>query len=189
MNIATIPIASAQELFQLGQIAAQSGIFGDGVNPGTGVMIVMTCFNEGISPVEFTRRYDVISGKIAKKPRYMLVEFLQAGGRYKVEEYTDDTVAITFSYLDNTFTVRLTVEEMKARGIALGRNGNIKDNWRRFPRRMLFARCVSEGVGLVCPGVNVGIYTPEEVSDFTPAEIPLPSEEAEPTAPKEEPTH
>lgn len=184
----TTPIASAQELFQLGQIAAQSGIFGDGVNPGTGVMIIMTCLNEGISPVEFTRRYDVISGKIAKKSRYMLVEFLKAGGRYKIEEYSDDTVAITFTCLDNTFTVRLTIDEMKARGIALGRNGTVKDNWRRFPRRMLFARCVSEGVGLVCPIVNVGIYTPEEVSDFTQAEIPLPAEEVEPITPKEEPT-
>lgn len=31
---------------------------------------------------------------------------------------------------------------------------------------MLRARCISEGIRTVWPGVSVGVYTPEEIQDF-----------------------
>jgi hypothetical protein len=43
-----------------------------------------------------------------------------------------------------------------------------KDNWRNYPRAMLRARCISEGIRAVYPGCVVGVYTPEEVQDFQP---------------------
>lgn len=43
-----------------------------------------------------------------------------------------------------------------------------KDNWRNYPRAMLRARCISEGIRSVYPGCVVGTYTPDEVEDFKP---------------------
>ena len=41
-----------------------------------------------------------------------------------------------------------------------------KDNYKKFPRQMLRARVISEGVRAVYPGVLQGMYTPEEVQAF-----------------------
>jgi hypothetical protein len=41
--------------------------------------------------------------------------------------------------------------------------------WKQYPRQMLRARVISEGVRAVFPGVAVGLYTSEEVQDMTVA--------------------
>ena len=41
-------------------------------------------------------------------------------------------------------------------------------NWQKYPRNMLRARVVSEGVRTILPGVVCGAYTPEEVDDMEP---------------------
>ena len=171
----SLPIKSVQDLFQVGQVLAQSGLFGE-INPAAGVLVTLTCQQEAISPLDFLRRYDIINGKVAKKAKAMLAEFLAAGGRYHISTYTDKEVSIDFKYLDNTLTITTTIDQMVSSGIALGKNGKLKENWLKFPRRMLFARTVSEGVGLLCPSVTTGIYTPEEVSDFNAENTPLPAE-------------
>jgi hypothetical protein len=38
--------------------------------------------------------------------------------------------------------------------------------WKSYPRQMLRARCISEGIRTVYPGVTVGTYTPEEAEDM-----------------------
>lgn len=44
-----------------------------------------------------------------------------------------------------------------------------KDNWKKYPRQMLRARVISDGVRGVYPAVLQGFYTPEEVQDFAPS--------------------
>jgi hypothetical protein len=51
-----------------------------------------------------------------------------------------------------------------ARAKAAGLGG--KDNWRSYPRQMLRARVISEGVRATFPAVLNGMYTPEEVGEF-----------------------
>jgi hypothetical protein len=41
-----------------------------------------------------------------------------------------------------------------------------KDNWKSYPRQMLRARVISEGVRATFPAVLNGMYTPEEVGEF-----------------------
>lgn len=41
-----------------------------------------------------------------------------------------------------------------------------KENWRKFPRQMLSARVISEGVAACYPMATSGLYVPEEVEDF-----------------------
>ncbi len=57
-------------------------------------------------------------------------------------------------------TLDWTMERAKAAGLTG------KDNWRNYPRQMLKARCISEGVRAVFPGACSGIYSVEEVQDM-----------------------
>ena len=41
--------------------------------------------------------------------------------------------------------------------------------WKKYPRQMLRARVISEGVRTAYPGVLGGLYAPEETIDFEPA--------------------
>tara|TARA_R100000995_G_scaffold83974_1_gene61313 strand:+ start:59 stop:712 length:654 start_codon:yes stop_codon:yes gene_type:complete len=61
-------------------------------------------------------------------------------------------------------------------------------NWRNYPRQMLTARVISEGVRTVFPGVIAGMYAPEEVQDFDDAGRgdlkPIPTEPANEQTPE-----
>ena len=48
-----------------------------------------------------------------------------------------------------------------------------KENWRNYPRAMMRARCISEGIRTVYPACVAGLYSPEEVQDFAPAKGPV----------------
>ena len=44
----------------------------------------------------------------------------------------------------------------------------LKKNWKQSPRQMLHARCLTEGVRAMNPGLVAGIYTEDEIHDFDP---------------------
>lgn len=43
-----------------------------------------------------------------------------------------------------------------------------KDNWKKMPKHMLYARCLALGAQRIAPDKILGLYTVEEVVDFTP---------------------
>ncbi|MFN9897772.1 MAG: hypothetical protein ACK55Z_03035, partial [bacterium] len=72
--------------------------------------------------------------------------------------YEDAEVTGEFSHPQGgTVTITWTF----AQATKIGLTG--KDNWRNYPRAMLRARVISEGIRTVYPGCVVGVYTPEEV--------------------------
>jgi len=95
----------------------------------------------------------------------MLARFQQAGGSVVWKEYTNDAVTGLFTHPQGgSLEVTWTLVQAKSIGIAN------KDNWKNYPRAMLRARVISEGIRAVFPGCVVGVYTPEEVQDFAPAQ-------------------
>jgi hypothetical protein len=91
----------------------------------------------------------------------MLARFQQAGGKVEWTSYTDERVAAKFSHPQGgSIEVDWTMARAKTAGLG------VKDVWKAYPRQMLRARVISEGVRTVYPGVAIGIYTPEEVQDF-----------------------
>jgi hypothetical protein len=93
----------------------------------------------------------------------MLGRFQQAGGSVNWLERSDTKVSAIFSHPQGgDCTITWTLEDAKRAGLASG------DQWKKYPRQMLAARAISEGVRSVYPSVVSGLYTPEEVQDFTP---------------------
>ena len=175
-----LPIRSMAELVDLGNIYAQSGVFGD-INPAVGTVIAQFLYQTGTTPVDFAANYDILGSKISPKAKYLLARLLAVGGSYDIGVYEDTKVSITFSYGKVTRTVTTTIEDAERAGLTRDSKGRVKSMWQRFPRRMLFARVVSEGVGIVAPNVNAGLYTPEEVSDFDGRDVDIDDGEAVPT--------
>lgn len=135
---------------------------------------------EGMHPAIAARDYHVIQGRPALKADAMLARFQAAGGKVVWKTYTDEAVCATFSHPNGgSVEIDWTMERAKAAGL-MG-----KDNWRKFPRQMLRARVISEGIRTVFPGVAIGVYTPEEVQDF---DAPKPEPEViDVTPPKSQP--
>lgn len=141
---------------------AKSGLFGiKTVDQALALMAVAQA--EGRHPGSVARDYHIIQGKPSLKADAMLARFQQAGGKVEWKTYTDTNVTAVFSHPNGgTVEVAWTIEMAQRIGLAT------KDSWKNYPRQMLRARVISEGIRTVYPGVIVGEYTPEEVADFSP---------------------
>ena len=118
---------------------------------------------EGRHPASAAKEYHIIKGKPALKADAMLARFQQAGGSIQWLERTDQKVSAKFSHPQGgEVDICWTIEDGKRAGLTSN------DNWRKYPRQMLSARVISEGVRATYPSVVSGLYTPEEVQDFTP---------------------
>jgi len=116
---------------------------------------------EGCHPMQAMQRYNIVQGRPAKTANAMLSDFQGAGGKVKWIERSTTAAEAEFMSpgLSDPVTVRVTMEDAKRAGLAG------KQNWKNYPRQMLSARCISEGVGVAWAGARA-LYTPEEVSDF-----------------------
>lgn len=148
------------DIESMGIVAAKSKLFGF-KTPEEAMSIMLLCQAENMHPAVAMRDYHVIQGRPALKADAMLARFQQAGGTVNWKVYTDAEVTGVFSHpAGGSLEVSWTMAQAKSIGIAN------KDNWRNYPRAMLRARCLSEGIRAVYPGCVVGVYTPEEVQDF-----------------------
>jgi len=154
-----IPYSDMQ---QMAEVAAGSKMFGF-KNTQEALAIMLLCQGENMHPAVAMRDYHVIQGRPALKADAMLARFQQAGGSVTWKEYTNDAVTGLFTHPQGgSLEVSWTLQQAKSIGIAN------KDNWKNYPRAMLRARVISEGIRAVFPGCVVGVYTPEEVQDFVP---------------------
>jgi len=143
--------------------AAKSGLFGV-KEPDQALALMMIAQAEGMHPARAMQEYHVIKGRPALKADAMLARFQAAGGKVQWTEHTDKRVCGVFTHsAGGSIEIEWTIDRARAAGLT------DKDNWRAYPRQMLRARCISEGVRAVFPGVSVGTYSAEETADMEPA--------------------
>ena len=143
MSNALIPVADVE---RMAVAVAKSGLFGI-KTAEQGVALMLIAQAEGLHPAIAARDYHVIQGRPALKTDAMMARFQQAGGKVEWKVYTDAEVTGVFSHPQGgSLTVTWTLEQAKRIGLAG------KDNWKNYPRAMLRARCISEGIRSVYPG-------------------------------------
>jgi hypothetical protein len=149
-----------QDQQRMAQAIAKSGFFG--LKDEIQVLALMAVAQaEGRHPASVAKDYHIIQGRPALKSDAMLARFQSAGGFVRWVKYTDEIVTGIFSHPQGgELELSWTLAQAKAIGLAT------KDNWKLYPRAMLRARVISEGIRAVFPAVLVGEYTPEEVGDF-----------------------
>ena len=154
------PLVPYQDMERMAAVIAQSGLFGV-KNPTQALALMLLAQAEGMHPATAARDYHVIQGKPSLKADTMLARFQAAGGKVDWSEYTDTAVAGTFSHPSGGKVKIEWTMEMARKAKLTG-----KDVWQQYPRAMLRARVISEGIRTVFPGVLAGMYTPEEVKDM-----------------------
>jgi hypothetical protein len=154
-NLVTIP-----EMERLAVSISKSNLFGM-KTPEQALALMAIAQAEGMHPATAARDFHIIQGRPALKADAMLARFQAAGGKVEWTEYTDKRVAAKFSHPQGgTVEIDWTQERAKAAGLLT------RDNWKSYPRQMLRARVISEGVRTVFPGATGITYTVEEVQDM-----------------------
>jgi hypothetical protein len=185
-----------QAVEKMGKFFTASGMFGC-KNEAQGMVLAMACLAEQKNPLQIIAEYHIIDGKLTKRADSMHADFLRSGGRITWIRSTEEECSASFVHSEfspKPTILTLTKSEMVNSGVATGKSGQLKDNWRKFPRQMLRARIISEGVRMINPGLISGIYTPEEVSDFSPDAIieahveSAKEEQSKPEQPEPEPS-
>lgn len=176
-----LSLTSIDELERMGKIIAASNLFGlasKGDSPeavaAKGVVVAGLCQQEGISYMEFMRKYHFVNGKVDMRTDAMLAEFQHLGGTYTIQQSDSAGSIATFSFRGTTFQEKVLWDELCKEPEPpffeqVGPNKWVVTKNYAYPRKrsqMLWARCVSNGIRKVCPMVNMGVYTPEETSEF-----------------------
>ena len=84
-----------------------------------------------------------------------------------------DNAAISDLSRTGEVTIIRTMLEAIATGLATGANGKPKVNWERSGPQMLYARCMSEGVNVIDPGIKAGMTTSEEIEEVLENELAM----------------
>jgi len=174
MSTALIPVDQVE---RMALAVAKSGLFGV-KTPDQAMALMLIAQAEGMHPAIAARDYHVINGRPTLRADAMLARFQQAGGRVEWGEYTDRKVVGTFTHPQGG-SVRIEWTTDMAVSAGLTRN----PTWKSYPRQMLRARCISEGIRTIYPGVAIGTYTPEEAEDMAPQRTVRDMGDAEEVAP------
>lgn len=152
---------SIAELETMSKKVAQSNFLGTR-NESEIFTLFMIAQAEGKNPVQASMEYSIIQGKPALKSQATLIRFQKAGGKIEYIKRDDTECKIKFSHPQaGELIVSWTLETANKAGLNLN-----KDNWKKYPRQMLAARCIAEGVRALYPACLDGLYLVEEVQDF-----------------------
>ena len=173
----SMPVNTITDLVKAGELLSRSGMFD--LNPASGFVVAATCHQQGISLMEFHRSYHIVEGKPSMRADAMLAEYRKKGGKYKIEENSMTRAAATFEFEGQSLKFEYTMEDAKRTGDCYkGKSTEVKHVWQKRPDDMLWARMVSRAVRRLCPEINAGLYSPEEVGDFgdgpAPGAAPVP---------------
>lgn len=160
MSTALIPF---DDLRGMAFAIAKSGLFGM-KTPDQALALMLVAQAEGQHPATITQDYDIIQGRAARKTHSVLARFQQMGGSVEWHELTDNIADATFSHKAGG-KLRMTWTLDQAHRAKL----TGKDNWKNYPRAMLRARCIAEGIRAVYPAALGGMLVSEEAQDMPAA--------------------
>jgi len=160
MSDKALTVQTGLDLRSLGEVLARSGFFQDTKDAAQAIVKVLAGQEIGFGPVASMTGIYIVKGKVSLSANLMGAAVKRSGRyNYRVLELTDEAAEIEF-YEDGKAIgrSRFTLDDAKKAGL------NTSDNWRKYPRNMLFARALSNGVKWYCPDVTGGpAYTPDEL--------------------------
>ena len=158
------------EIMSIGEVMAKSGYFDDARQAAQAVVKIMAGRELGFGPFASMTGVSIIKGKPVITANLM-AGAVRAHPRYdyKVIALDDNACTLAF-YRDGVEVGRSKFDREDATAAEVGRMvapGTSGSMIKRFPRNMLFARAMSNGVRWYCPDVFTGaaVYTPDELGE------------------------
>ncbi len=162
----TMPsVVEMNQLLDMCKVLAQAPFY-QKLGAGGVMAIYMTAKELGL-PVMFALNGGLynVDGKVTMSAQTMAMMITKAGHQAKVVTLTNEACEIHFIRSDRdednaTFKYSFTVKDAERAGLMH------KDNWKKYPRDMLFARCMSAGAKKHMSDVLMNCYVPEELEDI-----------------------
>ena len=154
-----IALYGMQDLSTMANAIAKSGLFGM-KTPEQAMALMLVAQSENCHPATITQDYDIIQGKACRKTHSVMARFQQMGGKVEWHNLDEHEADATFSHpAGGRLRIKWTFEQANRAGLTG------KDNWKNYPRAMLRARCIAEGIRAVYPAAIGGMMVAEEAQD------------------------
>lgn len=185
MNVATMTDQEIDRLYRISKGLALSGMFKDARQADQAFTKILLGRDLGLSPTQAMTGIHIVEGKpqVAATTLAMFVKQTD-GCDYRVREHTEEACSIEFFQDGDSLGISsFTIQEARKAGLVRPRSP-----WENYPRNMLFARAMSNGVKWFVPQATAGIpvyYEGEIVEEATlsegvgtgePADVELPAE-------------
>ncbi len=175
MNSEALVKQDHDEMKATAQYFADSGFFSDARDVAKAFVKIKAGAEMGVSAMAAMTGIAIIQNKPVVGANLVASRVVSSGYKYRVNFVTDlasdgATIGCSIKYFDRNGDALgesvFTKEDAKAAGL-LG-----KDNWRKYPRNMYFARAMSNGQKWYCPDAlsGVTVYTPDELGGDVNAE-------------------
>lgn len=134
---------------------------------------------EGIDEATIAQEYDIIQGRPARKTHAVLARYQDSGGSVEFLQLDDKAAIAIFKHPKYPNPEGLKIEWTMERAALIKEwNNSLKNgqgdwdfltgkiNWQNYPRAMLRARCIAEGVRATYPRAIGGLMVVEEAQDL-----------------------
>lgn len=155
-------VRTAADALSIGEVFFKSGLFQDIKSVHQAVVKILAGQEMGISPMASMNGIHIIAGKPVVGAGLMAARVKSFGKYdYKVKQHDDKACSIEFFQGKESLGIStFTIEDAKKAGTK---------NLDKFPRNMLFARAMSNGVKWYTPDIyEQPVYVPEEMVDIKP---------------------
>lgn len=176
-------VANVNDVVRLGKVFFESGMFEDIKSMAQAIVKVQAGAELGIPPFQAMSGVHIIKGKPSIGAGLMAA-MIDKHPEYDFEVQKQDDKLCEIAFFKNG----------KKKGVStftldMAKNANLLNNptWKQYPQNMLYARAMSNGARMYCPGVFGGpVYVPEELESVT-EDISYEEEKREPV--KQSPDH
>ena len=153
----------------LGQLFAQSGFFTDIRQAAQGGVKILAGYELGFGAFASMTGLYIVKGRVTLSANLMAAK-IRSSGRYdfRIREHTNKVCKIEFfgpaigkpGTMESMGFASFTEEDAKLAGLITG------ENWKKYPKNMMYARALSNGAKWYCPDVFSGHtpYLPDEVT-------------------------
>ena len=161
----TLAVYDEMPVMELGAVLVKSGFFSDARDVSQAVVKVLAGREIGFGPIASMTGVYIVKGKPALSANLMAAAVKRDSRyNYRVAQLTDEICELVF-FEDGQESGRSVFTKADA-----AKAGT--QNMGKFPRNMLFARALSNGVRWHCPDVMSGapVYTPDELGALVDGE-------------------
>lgn len=169
-DVAAMTDDELKRTFSVAKALALSKRFPDARTADEAFAKILVGRDLGLSPTQALTGLHIVEGR-PQIAAVTLAGFVRKSGQYdySIDTHTEEVCAIRFWRNDDEIGMStFTIAEAKTAGLVKD-----KSNWVQWPKNMLFARAMSNGVKWFCPDLmgGVPIYTEADVFEGTASEL------------------
>ncbi len=152
---------TSKELQLISKLYADSGYFPDVKSMAQAFVKIAAGREMGLPAMAAMTGIAIIKGKPVAGAHIIASKVIMSGYVYRVKELSNDNCVIEFFSKDGESLGKSSFDEEDAKKADLLN----KDNWKKYPRNMYFARAMANGQKWYCPDATLGmvVYTPDEL--------------------------